>query len=225
MIPIEPFCTDWHRYRNRPETEARLYVADEIRRLDGEGKPLLTVLLQCTEDVCQQIALEILHTNNDGKGKRVFKQRLWTLRLVKDAVPPHSDPQGRLLPDEKRGKVLVAKTGNLGGELPPDRTVEQHGEWEGQKRDTASRTGREIYRTVEITREGETLTIDEALTVLRQWGVGIQQRQYRRPAGWRPRAENSDERGQCQWLVEEVPPERPQPTATKPKRDAAQPNA
>ena len=48
--------------------------------------------------------------------------------------------------------------------------------------------------------------LTEAVLILRQWGVGVQPKQYLRHRTWRPGEASEDTpQGQDQWLVEEGP--------------------
>lgn len=212
MIVLPSAFADWARYEGRPDAERRAYVSEELRRLDKMGAPVLTVVAACLDDRNQQIALERLKSNDDGEGNPILENRAgWLLRLVPDAEPPRSDPQGRQLPPELAGKVLVAKVGTLGNQLGPEAEAREVQQWGGEAREARDRQGRDLYRCVKITREGTTLDLSDALAVLRQWGVGVARRQRRRPESWRQGARD-DGTGQLNWLVEEVNPRAAAPT-------------
>jgi len=199
MIVLPEFAADWSRYEGQADAVRRAYVSEELRRLDGEGAPLLTVVLaHVLDDRIQQIALERLRVNDDGEGAPICEPREWRLRLVEGASPPAADAQGRPLPPAERGKALKAKVGTLGDQLGPESDAREVMRWSARERDNRSRMGRDLYRYVTVTRQGVTVTFDDAVAVLRQWGVGVARRQFRRTA------DGSD--GQLQWLVEEVTP-------------------
>lgn len=216
MIVLPAAFTDWARYEGRPDAERRAYVSEELRRLDRMGAPVLTIVAACLDDRNQQIAIERLKSNDDGEGTPILEHRAgWLLRLVPDAEPPRSDPQGRPLPPELAGKVLVAKVGTLGNQLGPEAEAREVQQWGAEAREARDRQGRDLYRCVKITREGITLDLADALAVLRQWGVGVARRQRRRPDSWR-QGSRDDGTGQANWLVEEV---NPRAGSTSPKTD------
>lgn len=205
MQQIPPLCPEWHR-RPLSEDEQLRYVGDELRRLDAAGAPVLTAALTSLEGAVQQIALSMLagdmpHPN----GGLVVQPRLWRLRLRRDAEPPHTDPQGRLVDDERRGKVLVAKVGNHGAQinLSTMKQVSAAGRTEycGEVRAQIAASGGDLYRTVDIGRDWTDVTMQTAVLVLRQWGIGVQRQRFRTKPGWRPGM--PQEPGQDRWLVEE----------------------
>lgn len=206
QIPTIPtLCPEWHR-RPMSDDERIRYAADELRRLDAAGAPVLTAALASLEGAVQQLALELL----EGKvmhpaGGLVVQPRLWRLRLRRDAEPPHTDPQGRLVDDERRGKVLVAKVGNHGAtiNLSTMQQVSAAGrtEWCGEVRTQIAASGGDLYRTIDIGREWTDVPMQVAVLILRQWGVGVQRQRYRTKPGWRPGM--PQEPGQDRWLVEE----------------------
>lgn len=199
MIVLPEFCADWSRYEGQPDAVRRAYVSEELRRLDADGAPLLTVVLaHVLDDRVQQVAFERLRRNDDGEGGQVYAPREWRLRLVEGGVPPSVDGQSRPLPPELRGKALKAKVGVLGDDLGPEADAREVQRWSAQQRDARRRMGRDIYRYVTITRQPTTVSFDDAVAVLRQWGVGVARRQHRREP------DGSD--GQLQWLVEEITP-------------------
>lgn len=209
MIVFPEFCTEWFRIEGRTDAEKRAYVTSELRRLDKEGAPLLTVVLShLTDDRVQQIALELLTRNHDSDGNPIYEDRPWRLRLVEGAKPPRVDAQCRQLSEAEAGKVLVAKVGVLGGELGPEADSREVMQWGAQNRDAKARQGRDIYRYARVSRAGVNLPMADAITVLRQWGVGVAAREKRRPTGWRP-GMTDDGTGQANWLVEEVNPNAP----------------
>ena len=121
MIVLPEFCPDWYRVDGRTAAEQRAYIASELRRIDAEGAPLLTVCVAyLQDDRVQQIAHELISRNYDSDtGEQIFAPREWRLKLVDGGKPPTVDPQGRQLSAAEAGKVLVAKVGVLGGELGP----------------------------------------------------------------------------------------------------------
>ncbi len=228
-VVLPEFCAEWHLYAHGVHLQKRAYVASELRRLDRAGAALLCPVLALLDGEVQQIAVEMLDNNSDGDGRAICDPpRPWVLRLVEGGKPPKKDPQGRMVPEAKRGKVLVAKTGNLGGNLGPSADAAEVAMYSGEARRAMAQQGRNLYRTVEITREGTAMTLADAIKVLRQWGVGVSSKPYRRDDTWRPASDAEPVSGQLLWLVEEVVPVRTQPVkadtsspATSARRSAA----
>lgn len=213
MFESPVFADNWPSHARRTQREKANYVASELARLDRAGQPLLLTVLQQQDLDLQQVALDVLRSNGVGYGvddptgfgeAPLRPRNAWRLRLVADERPPTTDPQGRPLPDDLRGRVLVAKVGNLGGERTGQQNVEVAGEHSSTARTNRVFTGRSIYRLKQVRREAQDYTFDDAVAILRQWGVGVAQKRYRRASDWYP-GMPGESRGQCQWLVEEVP--------------------
>lgn len=213
MIVLPQFEIQWHQYEGQPDAVMRMRVAEELRRLDAAGAPLLTCVLTIADERVQQVALERLRENDDGEGRAIYDSREWKLRIVKDGVAPAADAQGRPVTDAKGhplpasevGKVLMAKTGTLGNTLGPDADSREVMRWGANNRQSMDHTGRDIYKHVRIGRAWTVVSFDDALAVLRQWGIGVARKQYRRPSSWMP-GTRVDEKGQLNWLVEEHNP-------------------
>lgn len=193
---LPEFCAEWFRVEGRPDAERRAYVASEIKRLVADGAPLLTAIIACSDGRTQQIALTLVKRNSDGEGSALFEHRDgWKLRLVENGAPPAVDPQGRKLAAGDAGKVLSVKLGTLGGDLGPEADAREVQQWGAEARTARAQRGRDLYRLGRVTHAGEVFSLDDAITILRQWGVGIATREVRRD-------------GQLAWLVEEVPTRR-----------------
>lgn len=206
MQQIPVLCPEWHKRLTLSEDEQLTYVGDELRRVDKLGAPVLTVALASLDGAVQGIALAMLAGElQHPAGGLVVQPRLWRLRLRRDAQPPHTDPQGRPLDDERRGNVLVAKVGNHGSHvnLSTQKQVSAAGRTEfcGEVRAQLAASGGDLYKTVDIGRDWTDVTIQTAVLVLRQWGIGVQRQRYRTRPGWRPGM--PQEPGQDRWLVEE----------------------
>lgn len=204
-MKILTLCPDWHR-RPMSDEEQLTYAGDELRRLDEAGAPVLTAALAALDGGVQQIALgmisgDILHPG----GGQVIAPRVWRLRLRPGAEPPHTDPQGRLVDEGRRGKVLVAKLGNFGSHinLSTMKQVSAAGrtEWCGEVRTQIAASGGDLYKTIDIGRDWVDVTMQAAVLVLRQWGIGVQRQRYLTRKGWRQGM--PQEPGQDRWLVEE----------------------
>ena len=142
------------------------YAREEVKRLVKEGQPLLyaiaTLYTSDQIDVCRKHARALMPVVQ--------------LRLVPGAKAPENDVLGQLMPDDKRGKVLQAKVGQLAEPLDSRSDSPQAGGG-GTRLDRATR-GEHDYRTVEIGEEPTSVPFDDALTVLRQWGHGCEAKRF-----------------------------------------------
>lgn len=198
VLPQYVEClSEWDRHVSPERQET--YVRAELARLRAEGVPLLYTAL--TRPFIEQRNLL----------KKVLREQGYMprLRLRASAVPPSLDPQSRPLPQADRGKVLVAKVGTR-GQAPPGGTVSDiEAARYTARRDAIVRSPEGLYRTVRVTHEARAYTLDDADAVLMQWGVGVNEKRYRK-------------RGALdQWLVEEVP-EPVEPSNTPPRAPSAQ---
>ncbi len=188
-----PRTVDWLSDWDRQLAGARQlgYIEQELRRIEQKGEPLLMA------------ALNLPFMDQTDAVVKVLRERLqYTqvyLRLHPEAdAPPDTDPDGHALPDSKRGKVLVAKVGVKGqtadGKAPDSEadTPMTSGLGRIAMRD---RLQQSLYRTREISAKPTQMPIEDAIVILRQWGVGMKS-QFRK-RGARPHI--------SQWLVEELP--------------------
>lgn len=217
------FCDQWEElgYDKREESAQEDYIGAELERLVETNQPVLRAILAHPNDWVQFTALRLVREGVNSRGNATVHIPSVMLRLVAPdrleyehpdstadkslnvkaaAVPPPRDPQGRPLPKEKRGKVLVAKVGNLGGNIPIDRDARETERFGGVARDNMARTFRTLYITREITRQPAQYSLRDAILILRQWGFGIGDTVFR---SVRSEA-HKREPGQCLWLVEEV---------------------
>lgn len=177
----EVFLSRWGTTARESRSD---YVEAEVQRVIESGGRVLTEAITAPIAEQQDAALRAM---------RAMSVSTIRLRLVERATPPHCDPNGRELPEEKRGKVLAAKVGTITPtrEDPP----EYQNAFTGTAREARSQRGQPLYRFREITREGVELPIEEAIVVLRQWGKGVHTTRWADM-----RAKTGD-----RWLVEEVP--------------------
>lgn len=221
MTVLPVFCPDWAKYA--ADDDAReTYVAAELRRLFAEGGAVLLAVLQMhVDEACQMTALRQLAENADADGEPICEPGwTWKLRLKEGAVPPISNAQGIKLPKEKQGKVLAARVGNLGGSRGREDSSRASLEWTGQRRAMKASSGQDLYSHREVTAKATAFSLNEAVLILRQWGVGVQPKQYLRNRAWKPGESNEDiAQGQDQWLVLEGP--APTATLTKGEKDKA----
>jgi hypothetical protein len=160
------------------------YVEAEVQRVIDSGGRVLTESITAPLADQQDAALRAM---------RALSVTTVRLRLVPNASPPHCDPNGRELPEEKRGKVLAAKVGTISP--TKDDSPEYQNQFTGTAREARLQRGQPIYRAKEITRDGIDLPIEEAMVVLRQWGRGVHTTRWADM-----RAKTGD-----RWIVEEVP--------------------
>lgn len=161
MIEIPSFCLDLRAQGTRAKRVA--YVTSELARLRDEGQLSLLAILGCGVDGADSIALEILSQGGtDETGVALVDGGVYTpvLRLVDKARAPESDPQGRRLPEGKRGKVLVVKVG-------------QKPIVDGTTRELLQKRSRDIYDTIEISAKPRPFLLRHAALAMRQWGVGL----------------------------------------------------
>lgn len=222
MVEHIQFCSEWdaQQYGVRSESEQEAYVASELRRLVDEEQPTLRAVLNCPDEWAKFLALNLLKVGATAAGEETPTLPVVYLRLVSPdalsyedpvtgevdreaAIPPPRDPQGRPLPKDKVGKVLVAKVGNLGGNVPTEREASQARSFGGDRRLALSKGQQSLFVTKEVTRTPAPYTLRDAVLILKAWGYGIGDVVFRTP---RSADRNGNRaRGLCQWLVEELP--------------------
>lgn len=196
-IELPPFCED---FQTLPKAKRTAYVADELRRIDRQGLPVLRTVLSCPDDDAQALATQLLHDNADEDGEEILAARAWRLRLMAGAVPPPTDPQGRRLTEDRRGKVLVVKVGNKGGRLRDDAPASITDGYSGPRRSVTVRAGRDLYELAEVTHQPRTYTLRNAILILRQWGFAVAPERSR----VEPDKDGNPVTVQVNWIVEEV---------------------
>lgn len=171
------------------------YLAGELNRLADSGQQILkAVLSRAGETLAIDESLHLLGRGQTNNGTQCPRLTTVALRLVEGAKPPTKDPNGNPIKSAFVGKVLVAKVGNVGGDSPTLTTLRGT---DAQRRQQLQ-AERRLYRTVAITQEGNALPLNEAVVVLRAWGVGVA-KQIRRSL-----RDGADTQAQDTWLVEEV---------------------
>lgn len=207
-FPAIPWLEDWSRTID-PFAQKQ-YVRSELERIAKAGAPVLSMVLTAPFEIQTQLAMSALHEN------ALRGHRYW-LRLVPKANPPINDPQGRTLPEEERGKVLVAKVGTKGGQLRQTHKLPGYvtAEFDGPNVQNASDAERDIYEYVRIGHDPIELTLSEAVLVMRRYGWQIAHPRYK------GKAKRRNEKGEIVpnldvygapvpvidfWMVEEIPP-------------------
>lgn len=179
------------------------YVVGELRRIVREKAPLLSTILRHPDDDVKSLALSLLRDGVTEAGDPVFEAGQVAnvrLRLAEGAEPPHKDPQGRTLPPEKRGNVLVVKVGNRGGRLPEDAPGKQVAAFSGPRRQVLVSAGAPLYELAEVGRVWRAYSLRVAILVLRTWGVGCNPQEG---LSHFDKATGEIVYGQRFWLVEE----------------------
>lgn len=200
-MQLMEWLADWRRTGVDRQAQ-RSYVMKELARIAEAGAPVITqVLLAPLED---QTVLAMSVLSKEFKYAIGGKPHRYYLRLVPGvtlAPPFHRDPQGREVPADKRGKVLVAKVGTKGGQITDSHTMPESvvGEFNGPNVQRAATIGRDIYEYVEIGRHPVEVSREHAVMILRRYGKGIVPMQYTN------RAEKDGPKVDW-WIVEEVPP-------------------
>jgi hypothetical protein len=205
VLPIFAAATEQH---SKDLDALEQYVTDELRRLVQQGGAVLLPILQLhVDESAQMIALRQLAENVGADGDPVYDpSHTWRLRMKDGAQPPVCDAQGRKLPKDIAGKVLRARVGNLGGARGREQSSRASLEWSGENRARKAASGQDIYQHRDLTTKPQAFMLTEAVLILRQWGVGVQPKQYLRHRTWRPGEASEDTpQGQDQWLVEEGP--------------------
>lgn len=201
QIPRTDWLLDWDR--SVDPRRLRSYVTAEVQRLIAEGQPVLHLAIMAPLSQQQDLAISVLR-------EQQYRPRL---RLRKGAVPPSVDAEGRRLPKEMQGKVLRAKVGYKGDDSSLRTDPIAAARFSGPMRNSLARTeGLNNYR--DVTNEPDVYSLEEAIIILRQHGVGVR--------GKRIQGKKRDT-----WLVEEVPKQAAQPeprqrvTGSRPQREQA----
>ncbi len=216
MLEFIAFCDKWQEdgWQSKGEAVQEAYVNSELHRLVAEGLPVLRAVLTCPDPLPQFLALRLIREGVDSTGNASIELNPVYLRLVDPhalawvdprtgerhegvATPPQVDPQGRPVPKDKLG-TLIAKVGNVGGNLGVDRDANACMAVGGDRRAVNVMAKRNLYITREVTREPKAYPLREAILILSQWGFGIGENQFR------SQRDRSGQRGQCCWLVEEL---------------------
>lgn len=158
--PDAPFMTEWGVH---PTEETKLaYVELEVDRMMEAGEPVfhLGFMLPLSEQV------------NAVMSALVARQYSPRLRLHEGVSPPLKDANGKDVPEKLAGKVLIGKTGTMGA--PEKASPAEIKQWSAARRQYLVNMGKPIIRqkTIGFDRAGVPCTIDEAVTLMRMWGIG-----------------------------------------------------
>lgn len=201
QIPRTDWLMDWDR--SVDPRRLRSYVTSEVERLIAQGQPVLHLAIMAPLAQQQDLTISVLR-------EKGYRPRL---RLRKGAVPPPVDAEGRRLPKEMQNKVLRAKVGYRGDDSSLRNDPIAAARFSGPMRNALARTeGLNLYR--DVSSEPDSYSLDEAILILRQHGVGVR--------GKRIQGKKRDT-----WIVEEVPQTAAQPeprqrmTGTRPQREQA----
>lgn len=196
-----------HAFDETPENARDAYVAAELRKIVADGAPLLTSILRCPDDDAKSRALSLLRDNATEMGERVFESAptAFRLRLAEDATPPEKDPQGRRLPEAKRGNTLVVKLGNKGGRLSDKADPRLVAQFSGTRRQLLVGGGADLYEQAEVTRTPKAFSQRDATLILKTWGLGVQ---IEKCLTHMDREKGEIVEGQSFYLVDEEPQSR-----------------
>lgn len=184
------FLNNWDRHKTFQQK--REFAIQEISRLIDEKRPVLTSVLSSGLEDQVDICLTIL---NQNEVPHVFE---WKVKLVDGCTPLEYDPDGKPLPQEKRGKVMIVKVGTV-GHFGPTADTSKMSSAETERYGAKGlqhllNRGYKSYKGVEIGFEPKKLqSIDHAISVLRKFGKGVVMPRFMKRL-------NRD-----MWMVEELP--------------------
>lgn len=191
---------EWDRHGSR-ETR-RAYMDSELSRIEAEGAPLLHAVLSCPLEDMQDL------------GVLALKERGYSpmLKLRDGYVAWPKDPNGRDMPEAQRGKALCCKVGVYGQMDRADLAArnDETKRFTGPARQALLRTPGGLYRTRNVTHKATPVPLEDAIVIMRQWGVGLTPKRFYK--------KNTMDR----WAVEEVPQvEAPSAPTAEPRKRAA----
>jgi len=193
------WLADWDRHVD--PARQRDYVLQELERLRASGAPLLLTALTAPFVEQQDLAVSVL--------RRDMGVSSVMLRLTSDAVVRDIDPCGRPMPKDLAGRVFRVGLGPRGGAKegqPPPSEIEAV-RYSGPARDALYRAGK-IQHTLDITREPQHVAIEDAIPLLRKWGLGVSAERWRRrgrEVGAEVRGVKLERDGRVDlWPIEEV---------------------
>jgi hypothetical protein len=182
------FMQDWQDYFDANALKLEEYIVKEIKRLESSKKfAVLSSILALKENFPKTKAMIILRNDPQFRKHTNYVK----LALEPDAVPPAHDYNGALIPIEKRGHVLAAKSGlhsHMNTSLlneeeirtNPAKANKRDSLYLGKKfvihQDKARRVyGYEYapYVTVEIGREPTEVSFEEGINILNRYGTDI----------------------------------------------------
>lgn len=191
----------WDRHTERAQRIA--YMQQELERVEALGIPPLYAVLSAPLQDQQDL------------GTLVLRQRSYVpmLRLRKGFTPWPKDPDGRDLPANKRGKVHVVKVGVRGqmGTADLQARNDETARYTGPARMALARSPGGLYHTTELSHAPKPMQLDDAIVVMRAWGVGLATKRWAKAKSAAP---------MDRWAVEEVPTVEPEAPAEAPSAPA-----
>lgn len=177
---------EWDRHIEQGQRSA--YMQSELARIEALGVPLLYAVLSLGLQDQQDLGVSELRQNG----------YMPTLRLREGYVAAPKDPDGRDMPAAQRGKVLRCKVGVRGQMDRSELQARTHetARYTGPARQSMQRTTGGLYRTLDVTHAPRPVPLDDAIVILRQWGVGLTPKRF-----YKARTATPFDR----WAVEEVP--------------------
>lgn len=171
----EPFMMEVAIKSKNYET-LKEYINSEISRLVSLGKSPLKAIYQNAEYVDYVGSRQVIEALENAGVSHVW------LKLTPDAAAgecPGRDPYGALINPSLRGKVLVAKIGNAGGNLSESQAANGNAtakfSGSGRKLLMASRKG---YELEIVTGEPKRYSLKKAMLILAQWGYGVRAKRF-----------------------------------------------
>lgn len=153
------------------------YIESEIKRLASEKRSLVKALLTNRHNLAL-VPSKLLFSKISEMGiSHVYLK----LTDVCDAerTAPDKDPHGALLNEKYRGRVLVAKLGNKGGDIQNSENADAFltDKFTGKRRQ-ALFSQRTAYETANVTVNPTKFPLNKAILIMSQWGFGIKEKRH-----------------------------------------------
>lgn len=199
----KPFLFDWYVIRTNKGAITD-YLESQVARLVDEGKPVIRAIMTHPDEMAQLECMRAL--------KRLGVYEMVNVRLVPGVENdlPRNDPHGNALPADKQGKILMAKTGTVGGALEnaheqPEQIRQRYYAANVDQRIKMYRLKptlqNRVYKCVDVGFTPKTVKFDDAVSLLRNWGYGVA---FPQITGLRKDFQDPTKRPQNKWLVLEV---------------------
>lgn len=182
------YCHDFaSECDTKSEDTVKEYINPRLEKLINDGYHVISSILSHPSVVIKSISFALLEQ------ERTFPKQ-FKVKLVDEPQNPISihDPNGALLPLDKRGKVLAAKvaTNGEGKRISPERMEQEYSAamFNANIKKAKMQYGFKMapYISVEIGKTPVSLSRADAIAVLQTYGVGVGKKEKN-------------------WLVEELP--------------------
>lgn len=170
------FLADSSRY-NKDIDGLEKYVEAEIKRIGSERKSLIKAILTNRLNVAS-VPSRLLFNKIAELGLSHVYLKL-TDECDKNKTAPDKDPHGALIAEKYRGRVLIAKLGNKGGDIQNSENADPSltDKFSGKKRQ-ALFNQRAAYYTAQVSAVPTKHTIEKALLIMAQWGFGVKEKRF-----------------------------------------------